>query len=190
MITKDKLAAANTKLETMDIKGGNYATVAARVNAFREVCPGGTIDTQILEINDDHVVMQAKVYDEDNRLLASGTARENRLPDEDMTDAEKRAFKINKTSYVENCETSAVGRALGNLGIGSEQNIRSAEEMVSALMQQNELLPGKRVLTIYCNEHALTLADVTHEHELDTVQKGLSYPYYKAVAEMMEERNE
>ena len=46
---------------------------------------------------------------------------------------------INKTSYIENCETSAVGRALGFMGIGIDASMASAEELVNALVGQEEI---------------------------------------------------
>ena len=178
-ITKEKLAAANKDIETMPIKGRNYATVAVRLNAFRAICPGGTIDTTVCDVDDEHVLIQAKIYDENDHLIASGTAEE-----------EKKASRINNTSYVENCETSAIGRALANAGIGSEENIASAEELANALMNQKEMLTGKRLLKLYCDEHALCAADVAVEHELDKVPKGQSWQYYKVVADLMKERGE
>jgi hypothetical protein len=49
---------------------------------------------------------------------------------------------VNKTSYIENCETSAWGRALGNLGIGIDASIASAEEVITAIAQQNNIAVG------------------------------------------------
>jgi len=178
-ITKEKLAAANKSLTTMNIKGRNYATVATRLNAFRAICPDGTIDTTVCDVDDERVLIQAKIYDETGHLLASGTAEE-----------EKEASRINSTSYVENCETSAIGRALANAGIGSEENISSADELANALMNQRELLSGKRLLSIYCSEHALDAAALSDEHGLDKVPKGQKWQYYELVAQMMKERNE
>ena len=50
---------------------------------------------------------------------------------------------INKTSYIENCETSAWGRALGNLGIGIDTSIASAEEVQNAVLNQGKKKPDK-----------------------------------------------
>ena len=44
---------------------------------------------------------------------------------------------INKTSFIENCETSAIGRALGNLGIGIDTSVASYEEVANAVKQQS-----------------------------------------------------
>ena len=63
-------------------------------------------------------VIKATAYDGEGKILATGHARE-----------EKEASYINKTSFVENCETSAVGRCLGIIGIGITSAVASAEEM-------------------------------------------------------------
>ena len=180
-MTKEKRAAANKSIKTMPIKGKNYATVATRLNAFWEVCPDGSIKTTVCDINENYVLMQAELYDEKGHMLAMGTAEE-----------EKEASRINSTSYVENCETSAIGRALGNAGIGSEENIASAEELTNALMNQATMLPGKKLLTTYCNEHGLLASDVLAENgvELESIPKGANGIYYKIVAELMLEKGE
>ena len=159
MITKENLAEANTNLGYMDIDHYNkktgkkvtkhYVTVAARLQAFRKICPAGTIDTTVCDMDDEHVMIQAKIYDEKDHLLASGTAEER-----------KDTTSINQTSYVEICETSAVGRALGMLGIGSEENMASADELVAALNNQVEFPDGVRALGAYCTEHALSLPEI------------------------------
>ena len=190
MITKEKLAAANSSLKMMDIGDSKYATAAARINAFREICPDGCIDTTVCDVDEEHVLIQCKVYDENGHQLSSGTAKEDRNAADELSDREKKRLKINLTSYVENCETSAVGRALANLGIGSKENVASAEELAEALLRQQTMLTGKRLLTIYCDEHALDASKVAKEHGLDTVPKGSMAPYYKVVAELMEANNE
>ena len=57
---------------------------------------------------------------------------------------------INKTSYIENCETSAVGRALGMAGIGIDTAVASAEEVQNAINNQNK--PRKRAVTVQTAE--------------------------------------
>ena len=180
-ITKEKRAAANSGIPTINIKGKNYAIVAARLNAFWEVCPDGTIETEVIHFDEKCVLMKAAVYDEKEHLLGTGHAEE-----------EKEASRINSTSYVENCETSAIGRALAAAGFGSEENMSSAEELTNALMNQATMLPGKKLLTTYCNEHALLARDVLLEHgiEPESIPKGTKGIYYKIVAEMMMEKGE
>ena len=47
---------------------------------------------------------------------------------------------INKTSFIENCETSAWGRALGNFGVGVDESVASADEVANAIKNHNEKL--------------------------------------------------
>jgi len=106
------------------IHGKEYATVAFRVSEFRKKFPDWEIQTEIIEANDTKVVMQAYIYNENNRCIATGHAEEYRA-----------ASSINKTSALENAETSAVGRALSFAGFGGTEFIASAEEMVMAIIK-------------------------------------------------------
>lgn len=127
MINAETIKSANEGLAKVDVgHGKKYVMVTERIKAFREICPNGAIDTTILSMENGIVTIQAKIYDENDHLLASGLAQEK----------EKSSF-INKTSYVENCETSAVGRALGMLGIGVDESMASAEEVANAIKNQN-----------------------------------------------------
>lgn len=129
-MTFKELEEANKSIRTMDIKGKEYAEVPQRIKAFRMLYPNGFIRTKILSLEGGVVIMQTEAgyYDtaEDvERVLATGMAYEK----------EGSTF-INKTSYIENCETSSVGRALGMLGIGIDTSVASAEEVQNAIMQQ------------------------------------------------------
>lgn len=119
------LAIANEQIKTTDIKGKDYAEVNQRIKAFRMVYPQGTIQTQLLSNDNGTCVFKASIYDENNKLLGTGTAYEK----------EDSSF-INKTSYIENCETSAVGRALGMCGFGIDVSVASAEEVQNAINNQ------------------------------------------------------
>lgn len=175
MITTETLAQANYKSNTIPIHGKNYVMVVDRVQGFRTICPAGTIDTTIIDLDDEHVVMQAKIYDEKDHLLASGTAEEK-----------KSASRINETSYVENCETSAVGRALGMLGIGAEENMATADEVANAIMNQVELPTGKRALRVWCSEHGLKTTEVYKEHDL--TKDSADWEFYTVLAHLMMEQ--
>ena len=120
----------------VDIHGKNYKTVAERVKVFREYFSAFSIHTSIIEKNDEHIIMKAEVYSPANRLLSCGHAEE---------DVETNF--INKTSMVENCETSAIGRALASFGLAgdemaSAQEIKRAEakEYKQQIDQANEML--------------------------------------------------
>jgi hypothetical protein len=126
------LKRVNESLTTVDVKGKGYVEVNKRVMAFREIEPNGTIATEIVNITADKngggiVTMKATVFDGAGRILATGTAQEK-----------ESSSYINKTSYIENCETSAVGRALGFCGIGVDSSIASAEEVENAIRQQEQ----------------------------------------------------
>ena len=113
-------------MEKIQIQGKDYITVNERVKEFRKLHPQGQILTQVMANADGQVMFQAKVI-VDGVLVANGHAYEK----------EGSSF-INKTSYIENCETSAVGRALGLFGIGIDTSIASAEEVGNAVKQQSE----------------------------------------------------
>ena len=118
------LAIANEQIKTTDIKGKDYAEVNQRIKAFRMVYPNGTIKTEMLSNENGVCIFKATIWN-DNKLLATGTAYEK----------ENSTF-INKTSYIENCETSAIGRALGIAGFGIDVSVASAEEVQNAINNQ------------------------------------------------------
>lgn len=119
-------------MKTIDIKGKPYVMVHEKLRYFREqdVYTEWQLVTEITDLNDDRVVMKASIIDTDGRVMATGHAFEYA----DST-------FINKTSFIENCETSAVGRALSNLGIGIEESYASAEEVANAVEQQKDQRP-------------------------------------------------
>lgn len=122
-------AEVNASLPTIDIKGKQYVTVDARVEAFWKFCPTGSIVTEIISDDGNRCVIKATVDDGEGHKV-TGHAFEV-----------QSASYINKTSYLENCETSAVGRALGFLGIGSNGSIASADEVSAAIQQQEAQKP-------------------------------------------------
>lgn len=128
MITAEGLKAVNETVKKIELKGKKYVCVFARVAAFRELCPDGEITTEIVSLEDGVVTMRATIKDETGKTLATGYAQEK-----------ETSSYVNKTSYIENCETSAVGRALGMLGIGVDESIASAEEVDNAIRQQDWL---------------------------------------------------
>jgi hypothetical protein len=136
MITYELIEKANQTIRTTDIKGKEYAEVNQRIKAFRMVYPTGTIETEMISNEDGVCIFRANIYD-NNLLLATGTAYEK----------EDSSF-INKTSYIENCETSAVGRALGMAGFGIDTSVASAEEVQNAIANQEEMITQDQKDTI------------------------------------------
>ena len=123
-----EIKEANENIVTMNIKGKDYAPVHQRVKAFRIVHPNGMIVTDIVSEGSGIITMKAVIYDEDHRTLATGYAREK-----------EGSSMINKTSCLENCESSAVGRALGLAGFGIDVSIATSEEIKNAEEQQEAI---------------------------------------------------
>lgn len=108
---------ANSDIEYIDVKGKEYAEVKERIAAFRKVYPEGGILATIKELDDKHCVVECSIIDENGRVLALAHAHET-----------ISASVINRSSMLENCETSAVGRALGFLGFGIKTAVASSLE--------------------------------------------------------------
>lgn len=155
------------ELKTIDIKGKEYVLVNERIKAFWQLYPNGRILTEIISLENEMCVIKAKVFTdrEDERPAATGTAYEK----------ESSSF-INKTSYIENCETSAIGRALGILGIGIDTSVASAEEVENAIENQ------KKIDTI--KAQALEKAISNKNIPADNVNAVLSKFGYKAISDI------
>lgn len=145
----EDIAKANESIQTIDMKGKSYAEVNQRIKAFRMLYPEGYIHTHFISLESGVCVMGAEVgyFAEDGTKvpLATGTAYEK----------EGSSF-INKTSYIENCETSAIGRALGMLGLGIDTSVASAEEVQNAQLQQ---VASQKIGTIKAKAFAKSCQD-------------------------------
>ena len=135
-MTFNELQEANKLIKTIDVKGKDYAEVPQRIKAFRSLFPNGAIETSIISNDNQMVVMKATVRDEEGHILGEGHAYEK----------ESSSF-INKTSYIENCETSAVGRALGMCGFGIDTSVASYEEVANAISNQDRMKAEKAMET-------------------------------------------
>lgn len=141
----------------VEIHGSTYLTVARRVDDFRksEEFKGWSIETELVSAEDSMVVMKSTIRDSDGKVAATGYAEED------------RSFgKINKTSALENCETSAVGRALAFLGLGGSE-IASADEVAGAINQQKQM---------EADEHLLAHANATHKYfdDIVAIKEGIA----------------
>lgn len=118
---------SNYQFKTTNIKGKQYVEVNERIKFFRqeEQYKNWTIMSDFTVLDSEQCVCKTTIADATGRVIATGHAHEV-----------QSASNINKTSYVENCETSAVGRALAMLGIGIDTSIASANEVVDALAKQ------------------------------------------------------
>jgi hypothetical protein len=125
------------QLATVNIKGKEYVEVKTRVQWFRKNIENGCIKTDHVFFDGETIMCQTEIL-VDGKLVATGMAHE-----------EKNASAINKTSFVEICETSSVGRALGMYGIGIESSvdtagtIRAAIALQESMDRQDELMQYK-----------------------------------------------
>ena len=118
------------------IHGKDYATVAFRVTEFRKKYPKYSITTEIIERPGkeallEEILFRAYILDDERNIVACGHAHE-----------EKASSYINKSSYVENCETSAIGRALACFGFCGEEfgcSYSSANEVAIAKEKQEKI---------------------------------------------------
>lgn len=133
-----------TKLKTVSIKGKPYVTVNERILEFHRLHPSGEIKTEIVQQDENTVTIKATVSIRVNAMndpyIKSFTGHAH----EDKRDI---SSFVNKYSHIENCETSAVGRALAMLGIGIIDSIASAEEVLNAQIKRGELKAGDVVRT-------------------------------------------
>ena len=147
-MTYEEIQNASKHIKTTDIRGKQYAEVNQRIKAFRMLCPNGCITTEILSHENGIIIMRASVHDEDGRLLGTGTAYEK-----------EGSSNINKTSYIENCETSCVGRALAMIGLGIDLSVASFEEVSNAIEQQ-EAFPDRKKMIAVAKKHYPEGSDV------------------------------
>ena len=120
---------SNYKFKTTNIRGKQYVEVNERIKFFRqeEQYKHWSLITEFPVLDSEQCVCKASIADTEHRIIATGHAHEV-----------QGSSNINKTSYVENCETSAIGRALAMLGIGIDTSIASANEVSDAIAKQEE----------------------------------------------------
>lgn len=174
MVTYEDIQKANETIRTTDIKGKDYAEVNQRVKAFRMVYPEGFITTEMVSNEDGVCIFKATVgyynyimgklpaQDEDGciaKILGTGTAYEK----------EGSTF-INKTSYIENCETSAVGRALGMAGFGIDTSVASAEEVQNAMANQEKKASPKQLEILHKVYQGELLDKLLKKNKLDRLE--------------------
>ena len=120
---------SNYKFKTTNIRGKQYVEVNERIKFFRqeEQYKHWSLITEFPVLDSEQCVCKASIADTEHRIIATGHAHEV-----------QGSSNINKPSYVENCETSASGRALAMLGIGIDTSIASANEVSDAIAKQEE----------------------------------------------------
>ena len=141
MTKYEDIQKANETIKTTNIKGKEYAQVNQRIKAFRMVYPEGYIMTEMVSNENGVCVFKAEVgtYTGEawRQVLGIGHAYEK-----------ENSSYINKTSYIENCETSAVGRALGMAGFGIDTAVASADEMENAINNQSKPITAQKAKTL------------------------------------------
>lgn len=111
----------------VNIHGKGYKTVAKRVDEFRKEHKQELgIQTNLVSIDERTMVIKAEIINKEGFVIATGYAEENR-----------QSSTINKTSALENCETSAIGRALANFGLAGGE-YASADEVAQAVSRQEQ----------------------------------------------------
>ena len=125
------------KLKTINIKGKQYVEVNERLKYFRANFKDYSLTSEITHIDSNMCVVKSEIVSPDGRVVASGHAHEI-----------QSSNYINKTSYVENCETSSWGRCLGNFGIGIDSSVASADEVKMAIDKSNIITPKSKELKL------------------------------------------
>lgn len=182
MINYEDLVKVNKSLSKINIKGKDYAMVSEKVRAFRELIPNGSIQTELLFDDGERCVFKATAYDEDGKILGTGHAYEMRA-----------GSSINRNSYIENGETSSIGRCLSSCGIGSGE-FASAEEMTGAIAMaewSEKTIEPRNAKYI---EHLIEVTNSDRDKFLkyfgveDTT--SIKNPDYKRAVEMLEKKME
>ena len=126
-------------MKSVNIKGKEYIPVNERIKYFNKNYPNGSIKTEIVELNDKRIIMKA--------VVVPDVSNPERYFTGFSYETENSTF-INKTSFIENCETSVIGRALGTMGIGIDNSIASAEEVKWATeKQEHSTRPNKTTVS-------------------------------------------
>lgn len=119
------MSEKSLKSHAIKIQGKEYITVASRVIYFNEIYPQGAIHTELLtNPESDFVLFKATVYPDIEKTPQRAFIGHSQATWDDGY--------INKTSAIENAETSSIGRALAAMGIGVIESIASADEINKA----------------------------------------------------------
>lgn len=149
-----------------------YSTVAERIDKFWEKYPDGRIHTDIVHFTPEQVVIKAEIY----------TRFDDEIPTTvDFAEERPDTSPVNRVSFVENCATSAIGRALADLGgefTGSKRPSR--EEMAKVQRHENrdwlaeaDSLKDVQQLRVLWAQAKQAGADKTTLEKLDELGKKL-----------------
>ena len=132
----------------------NYETVEERLKVFWKENPEGRIFTEVVHETDDGscVTIRAFIYKDENDTnpISTGIAQETK----------GQGGFANTDAWVENCETSAIGRALANWKYqGSNKPRPSAEEMSKVVKEDTPKTPSKKEVAKITNDSAEKFAE-------------------------------
>jgi hypothetical protein len=149
----------------VNIHGKEYLTVAYRVQSFKQTFPLHSIETEIIQRDHDWVVMKAIIKNEQGRVMATGHSEEYR-----------EGSTINKTSALENSETSAIGRALAAFGLGGTE-FASADEVAHAITKKGIHKPSDGAMERLDTDMQTHVKDIAEEVRLKVVKGDVKGAY-------------
>lgn len=183
-MTFEELQKANQSIATTNIKGKEYAEVNQRIKAFRMLYPEGCIKTELVSNEDGVCVFKAEVYSSLSAENEEDGYEDNLLGTGHAYERESSSF-INKTSYIENCETSAVGRALGMCGFGIDTSVCSAEELNNAIINQEASKPitksQVKILVSLAEKKESDLSDICDYFKVGRLEELTVEEYAKCI---------
>lgn len=178
MATYNDIAKVNSEMTLTPIKGKGYAEVPQKIEAFRKLYPNGGIVSEIISNENGIVVMKATAFDDDGNILGTGHAYER----------EGSSF-INKGSYIENCETSAWGRALSACGFTGGTSVASYEEVANAKLGQEKIDDDEMSKLVgYAKDKGVPMSDILGAFKLKRLEDMTRIDYVKAVRRLNEMR--
>jgi hypothetical protein len=141
----------------------NYEPVEVRLDAFWKQYPNGRVHTAVMEKKEESILILASIYAERNDLnpIATGIAEEI-----------KGSSPVNRISWVENCETSAIGRALANANFAAKGKRPSREEMEKVQRQEVAQQNISAELIELAQNAYEQIAETKDIHELKIIYAG------------------
>ena len=144
-------------MKTINIRGKEYVTVNERLKAFRSQFKDYSLIGRIVEQTADSIVFEAQIIDDKGVVRANAFSRET-----------VGKGGVNKFAMLENAETSAWGRALGNFGIGIDTDVCTADELNAKLQHESNVesapakqpAPNNRTATREAEEKAPPAPDI------------------------------
>jgi hypothetical protein len=162
----------------VNIHGKQYQTVALRVKNFREAHADFTLLTEIIHRDGEMVVMKASIMDDKGRVIATGHSEERRA-----------ASTINKTSALENAETSAIGRALAAFGLGGTE-FATADEVANAITQQrgpSGPIPANHGAGDELDVTQKQMVELTRDRVIEALEAGKDWDAYSLCESLTDE---